>query len=311
MDPRIRSRSVFAHHGVSDATLARRRRSESWLTLRRGHFVDATVASSLNPHTRHRLHIGAAAQCFGDGAVFSHLSAAVLHGIAIWSAPLDRVHVTRNRSAGGRSSASSVVHATPLHDDEVTEVDGLAVTSVARTVSDLARRYGFETGVVGADDTLHRGLLLAADLSVISSRARGLHGAAAVRAVTAFAEGRSESPGESRSRVRLSALGVGPMDLQRRIVDEHGHLIARADFYFEGHVVGEFDGMTKYGRLLSPGESAGDAVTREKIREDRIRATNRIVVRWTWSDLSAPALLGNRIKQAIARGRAMGSPTTP
>ncbi len=35
--------------------------------------------------------------------------------------------------------------------------------------------------------------------------------------------------------------------------------------------MGEFDGRIKYGRLLRPGQEAGDAVFEEKRREDAIR----------------------------------------
>lgn len=55
-------------------------------------------------------------------------------------------------------------------------------------------------------------------------------------------------------------------------------------------MVGEFDGMTKYGGLRRPGESVAEAVMREKCREDGIRDTGPQVARWTWGDLERPAL---------------------
>jgi len=54
-------------------------------------------------------------------------------------------------------------------------------------------------------------------------------------------------------------------------------------------VVGEFDGKSKYGLWLRPGETAADAVVREKIREDALRAMGFIVIHWTWKDLEDPA----------------------
>ncbi|WP_240524231.1 hypothetical protein [Gordonia polyisoprenivorans] len=56
-------------------------------------------------------------------------------------------------------------------------------------------------------------------------------------------------------------------------------------------MVGEFDGMIKYGRLRRPGESIADAVIREKLREDEIRDTGPRVVRWTWNDLERDAFI--------------------
>ena len=53
----------------------------------------------------------------------------------------------------------------------------------------------------------------------------------------------------------------------------------------EQRTVGEFDGKIKYGRLRKPGQTAGDVVFDEKLREDAIRAQGWEVVRWTWADL--------------------------
>ena len=49
--------------------------------------------------------------------------------------------------------------------------------------------------------------------------------------------------------------------------------------------VGEFDGEVKYGRLLRAGQSPGDVVFAEKVREDRIRATELGMARWAWDEL--------------------------
>ncbi|QYN33115.1 hypothetical protein K1T35_31920 [Pseudonocardia sp. DSM 110487] len=90
-----------------------------------------------------------------DGAL-SHVSAAVLHGLSTWGLPLDRIHRTRDRRTGGRVGNGVHLHAAPLTPDEVDEVDGLLVTSVARTVVDLARTAGFDAAVAVADSALHK-----------------------------------------------------------------------------------------------------------------------------------------------------------
>ena len=77
-------------------------------------------------------------------------------------------------------------------------------------------------------------------------------------------------------------------ELQHPVLDADGHLIGICDFYWkEDHHVGEFDGQIKYGRLLRPGESPGDAVFREKRREDRVRAQLLGMSRWVFADMSA------------------------
>ena len=45
----------------------------------------------------------------------------------------------------------------------------------------------------------------------------------------------------------------------------------------------------------------------EKLREDHIRELGFNVVRWTWGELDDPPALAEKIRRALARGRAMSS----
>jgi hypothetical protein len=109
----------------------------------------------------------------------------------------------------------------------------------------------------------------------------------------------------SRCAARVLAFADGRSESEVRIVRRRdGGLVGRCDFGWEDHgTVGEFDGRVKYGRLLSPGQSAGDAVYAEKLREDELRDGGWQVVRWTWQELDRPALIGDRLRRAFARGR--------
>ena len=65
-------------------------------------------------------------------------------------------------------------------------------------------------------------------------------------------------------------------------------------------MLGEFDGKVKYGRYLRPDESPGDAVFREKQREDAIReATGWSMIRLVWADLHQPRATGARIRAKL------------
>ena len=104
----------------------------------------------------------------------------------------------------------------------------------------------------------------------------------------------------SRSRVILDRWKLPPSALQFEVRSPDGRLIGRTDFAWEDHrLVGEFDGRVKYGRFLRPGEDAGDAVFREKLREDSIRDEGWGVVRWTWSDLRQPHLVAARVRRRL------------
>jgi hypothetical protein len=77
-----------------------------------------------------------------------------------------------------------------------------------------------------------------------------------------------------------------------------GGLIGRTDFAWEEHrLAGGFDGRIKYGRLLRPGQDAGDAVFREKERGDAIRDEGWGVVRWTWTDLHRPDRFAAKVRR--------------
>jgi hypothetical protein len=82
--------------------------------------------------------------------------------------------------------------------------------------------------------------------------------------------------------------------------------VAFADFAWPDHgVLGEFDGKGKYLRDLRPGEGPGEALFREKLREDRLRDLGWVVVRLVWSDLFTPKPTLRRFWVALSRGRAL------
>ena len=213
------------------------------------------------------------------------------------------MHITRRPPASSQTTGPLRCHVARLRDDEVTEVGGLAVTDVARTALDLARSLPFEAAVVAIDAALHEGLLPRDLLEQRLFDVAGTRGSRHAARVVRFADGRSGSVGESRSRVVLADLGLAPSSLQFEVRTAKGAFVARTDFAWEEHgVVGEFDGQVKYGRLLRPGQDPGEAVFEEKRREDAIRDESWVVVRWTWPDLTDRARLAERVQRAHERG---------
>jgi len=244
--------------------------------------------------------IFATAPLLYDGAVMSHGSAAVLHGLPTWPKAIDRVHVTRNRSSGGNRRSIVHVHTAPL-PDQVMTIDGVPVTSLARTVLDLCRTVPIEQAVAAGDPALAYGLVrqILEDQLAQMNRWPGTRQA---RRAVALMDPRSESPGESVSRVRMHQDGVPSPDLQQDIFDQHGTFVARVDFLWkEQHTIGEFDGKIKYGRLLKPGQSIEDVLFEEKRREDALRDLGWQIVRWLWADLYRPGVIRDRVLRAFAR----------
>lgn len=284
--------------GFDQGELRRLTKAGELVRVRRGAYAE-TAAD--DPEGRHRQLISATLPTLSGQACVSHQSAAVLHGLPMWPDLLDRVHVIRPRAGGGRRGAVVHVHPAPLADGDVVELNGVPVTSLARTVADCARTLSFIRGVGLGDAALRAGLTpdeLARQLEV----AAGRPGVPAARRTAAFLDGRAENFGESLSRVVLRRAGVPTPDLQFEVVDLTGQLVARTDFAWAEHrTVAEFDGKIKYGRLLRPGETGGDVIFREKVREDRLRDLGWEVVRWIWADLREPRLLAERLERAFAR----------
>lgn len=303
--PRLLLRREALDAGWSDEELGRLARQDGWTRLRRGAYLEADEPP--DALTRHRLLIDATLAGLRRSAVVSHQSAAVLWGFPLWGCRLDQVHVTRQPGATTSTGRSLRVHVARLPEDDVADLEGILLTSPLRTALDLARTATFEAAVVITDAALRRGLVDVDELRQRSAASPRIEGSRQAARVAALADGRSESVGESRSRVLLHRLGLAPSDLQHEVRTASGLFVARTDFVWEEErLVGEFDGRVKYGRLLRPGQDPGDAVFEEKLREDRIRDEDWRVVRWTWGELLRPGIVADRVRQGLARAARRG-----
>ena len=297
--PELHLRRDAVRDGWSDDELSRLVRAGELRRLRRGAYVNGTLPT--DAAATHRLLIQATLAGLRRPAVVSHQSAAVLLGLPLWDVPLDRVHVTRRPRAWNDTGRVLCCHVARLRDDEVIEIDGVQVTDPVRTALDLARSLPHEAAVVVLDAALRLGLLSHDVLRTRLFDIAGTPGSRSAARAVLFADGRSESVGESRSRVILHRWKLQPSTLQFEVRSADGDVIGRTDFAWEKHrLVGEFDGRVKYGRLLQPGQDAGDAVFREKRREDAIRDEGWGVIRWTWSDLHRPDRFAARVRRRIA-----------
>ena len=172
------------------------------------------------------------------------------------------------------------------------------MTTLARTVFDLLRTLTMERSVPIGDAALRLGLTLE-ELAEVAGRCIGWRGMLQARRAINFLDARSESAGESYSRVLLDRIGI-PTPIPQYEVWRQGVLVGRADFGWEKfRTLGEFDGKEKYGRLLKPGQTAADAVFAEKRREDALRDLGWQIVRWIWKD---PEELRRRLERAFERG---------
>lgn len=283
----------------SDGSELRRLRDRGDLVrVRRGCYLPRPEWDSLTSEQRHCARAHAVAANAAIEPVFSHLTAAALHGIPIVGAFPREVHVTIAQGAARRRQVDLVSHSLPLGPEHVERVDGLLVTSRERTIVDLCTTTSFQSAVASADWGLAHGVArldLHAHLELLNPTKRRR----AAEQVIEFADPRSGSPGESLSRAGMLLLGFEIPDLQVALSDDHGQ-VGIVDFLWRSvNLVGEFDGNVKYSRgEYLDGDAPAEAVIREKRREDRLRATGRSFSRWGWDTASDLQHLGALLRRA-------------
>lgn len=254
------------------------------IKLRRGVYLERDMWKAADADERLRWRIRAAAAESPRELVFSHLSAAVLWGLPIVGPRPAIPHVTE-RATTPQPSLGQLRRTTVRDDFESVELNGLRVTSLARTVVDVARTEPLSVSLPVVDAALagaasrcasDRNVLLAV-LERATARGRAM-----ARTAVKLGDARAESPGESVSRAAMHVCGFPMPELQKVFVDGQGRMIV--DFWWpDAGLVGEFDGVGKYLRHeYLGGMTPGEAVVAEKKREDRLRALGPRVTRWGW-----------------------------
>jgi putative AbiEi antitoxin of type IV toxin-antitoxin system len=260
-------------------------RTGRWVRLRRGVLVSAEeLAGHERRGRRHEVECLAALLALGrPNAVVSHVSAARLWGFPVRRALAGPV-VRLTDPGAWRAGRGYVVSTAPLRSGDVVSSGPLRVTSAARTLVDCAREWPLEDAVVAMDAALLLRRTDVAGLTGAAVRAERWRGATAARRAAALADGRAESPLETRGRLRMLGSGFPHPALQVEVHSAAG-LVAVVDAWFDDAAVAvEFDGQVKYldpWRKRSPAEVAWD----EKRREDALRALDVRVVRVADADL--------------------------
>ena len=229
---------------------------------------------------RYELLLEAAHRKYGDELVLAGASAVAAYGLPLVGTVLRRVEVVDGHP--GRVRTSLLRRHVRRPGTEVVRVGGHLAVALPDALIDLARWNGLMAGVAAMDAALHGGLCSAEALEESLARLpETAGGGPRARQAVRLADGRSESPGESISRVRMWEHRLPQPELQVSV--RVGSELYILDFYWPDHgVAGEFDGRVKY-RSASFGQDPEDVVWREKLREDALRASGLTVARWTWA----------------------------
>ena len=331
-----------------------------WQPLRRGAYCLRSTWQAASPAGRHLLSAVAATLTHpcDESITVSHLSAALAWDLPCpssitWPVCLttrpghrhpeadritaggpsaDRPSVTPRRNAAPRAPIR--VQVATMRSRDRTRLRGTWVTTPARTAADCLRHCEPQVAVPIADAVLVRGLATAAELDeVLQFQDLWPYAALARRSRRVVAP--RESWLESASAVAFDLAGLDLPANQVEVYDRSGSFVARVDFaWIRDGVVGEADGLAKYGLTWTPNSAlnadpdadpdaertpaaadsltsaaadGGPAVDADALREallaerrraERLADLGLRVVRWTAAELRRPDQLADRIAHA-------------
>jgi hypothetical protein len=255
------------------------------------------------------------------GAVISHESAAAIHGLQYGRGspgadPSTPVQITVSGSHH-KPGPGFTVSGSTLPARDVVVVDGLAVTSLARTAVDLARKHRMPDGLIVVDSALRRMVAdslsnewssgdlrtavhdsdhvcpATAELRRVVAGMTGWKGVGYAQQAIALADPAAESALESVSRYCAYLAGIPAALIGWPVRGESGRRYWADFLWKDQRVIGEADGKSKYGS--DPG-----VLFAEKEREDDLRRAGYAVVRWTWNDaVSHPSQMVRRLESAL------------
>jgi hypothetical protein len=286
---------VFTRHdalrlGVSRPTIDKRTRSGLYRRLEPGVYAVAGSPVSL------RQKLVSVAFSFQGLAAISHQTAAELWGIT--RRGLRVVEVTTTRWDRVRRPNAVVHESLDLLAADVVDLDGIPVTTPARTVVDLgaSNKWIVESAL---DEGIRKDLFTLDQVEAFVRRVarRGRRGVGVIRPLLAARRqwgAVTESVLEDEFRKLIVEWDLPMPELQYEVRDELGLLVCRADFAYPDC------------RLLIELDGAAHHLDRGTFRRDRAKQNRAVVIGWTvlrytwWDIVEAPTRVQAEIRAAIA-----------
>jgi predicted transcriptional regulator of viral defense system len=236
-------------------------------------------------------HWLAAVLAAGPGAVLSHREAAALHGLR----PSDRPAIDVTVAARRRLPGVQIHRVRRLHAADVTDVAGIPVTAVARTLVDLADvvppralRKAFEEA-----ERSHRLDVRAVEAVLARTRGRNGSGAERVRATVADLAAAGTTITRSTLEDRFLSL-LDAHGLPRPLTNHWLHGM-EVDAHWSGtNVVAELDGWDPH--------RTRHAFQRDRERSAELAAEGYVVLRFTHHHVtSRPAWVAHQVRRVLAQ----------
>lgn len=213
--------------------------------------------------------------------VFSHLSASLVHGLPISHLVEHRVEVTR--PAVSRTYPNLRVRRREIPRPQVTRVGVYRVTTLERTLIDVARDHPLDVAVPMLDHALHGGKTNLEFIESALESCSEVVGVRRVRTALEVSDWRSESVAESICAVRFFEHGIPGFEPQVSLFDDAGIFLGRVDFcHRASKTIVEVDGLGKY--YLGSGVPRKE-LEKERQREAGLKSAGYRVVRLSWKQL--------------------------
>jgi very-short-patch-repair endonuclease len=275
------TRTQLERAGITARVIDRRIRGGILKTLHRGVFLVGFVEAPLSREM-------AACLACGEHAFVSRRSAAVMWGIMNHSARPARTEITLR--AGYRRRPGIQIHRTgSLPVDETTGLRGVPITSVPRTILDLAAHLHRKPLDRAISQAVALGLANSQALLDVANRHLGRRGALRLRTVlTGPGPAFTRSEAEERFLDLLRRARIDPPEVNTRLLG------LEVDFYWpRRQLVVEVDGRAFHSSPLD--------FERDRARDAELAAVGIRVVRVTWRQLtSAPEAILVRLGGALS-----------
>jgi hypothetical protein len=281
---RIATLAEWRRAGLTETALRAMVKSGELVRVWHGVYATARAVQfgKTSPAASHATRVAAVRAATGQEWVASHHSAALIHDLDLFPDAPDVVTLTRQSSnrLNRLRSTGVVVHTAGLPSQHVTKKFAQPVTTVARTVVDIARTSTFMSAVVTADSALRADAASKGAMLQVCDTCPGWPGIHKARRAIGFADHRSGSVLESRARVIFEEHGIEPPELQKTITGPDFRYTV--DFYWDKYrVIAETDGALKY--------ADPQKARQQLLRDQKLRDANYKVVHFTWAEFFANA----------------------
>jgi hypothetical protein len=220
--------------------------------------------------------------------VVTGASAAVLWGVDL-RGPDDDVEVTLPPGSNMVRVAGIRARRARIDADRVWRRRDVPVTTPAATALRLAQDLPCEDAVVAIDQLIHTGVVDLEPVRMLAAAATG-PGSVRARRVCSLADGRAESPQETRLRLMMIRGGL-PTPVPQFVVRIDGRFVARVDFAWPDRKVAvEYDGLW---------HAEAGQFARDRRRLNSLHAAGWRIVFVTAPDMHQEDHLVNRLATAL------------